>query len=139
MWVANETDRSRRAQLENKGLSSRTRVAFGSHGSYPHYESFNSTDIEINDRSTLIIQSGGQYSYGTTTVTRTIHLGVPSQKERTAYTNVLRGIIRLSTLVFPENLRPSELDALIRLYLLAVLSWLVLFFLISKKSPVDGV
>lgn len=30
------------------------------------------------------------------------------------YTNVLRAIIRLSTLVFPENLTPSEIDALAR-------------------------
>lgn len=30
------------------------------------------------------------------------------------YTNVLRAIIRLSTLVFPENLTPGEIDALAR-------------------------
>lgn len=30
------------------------------------------------------------------------------------YTNVLRAIIRLSTLVFPENLSASEIDALAR-------------------------
>lgn len=30
------------------------------------------------------------------------------------YTNVLRAIIRLSTLVFPENLSANEIDALAR-------------------------
>lgn len=112
--VAHETDRSRRAQQRNKGLSLRTVVAFGRHGSGPHFEPFNGTDVDVTDQSTLIIESGGQYVDGTTKVTRTMHLGEPTQEQKDAYTNVLRGIIQLSMLVFPENLRPSEVDALAR-------------------------
>lgn len=112
--VAQETDRSRRAQKHNKGLSMATVVAFGVHGSGAHFEPFNGTDTEVSDRSTLIIESGGQYADGTTKVTRTMHMGEPSQEQKDAYTNVLRGIIQLSMLVFPENLRPSEVDALTR-------------------------
>lgn len=33
---------------------------------------------------------------------------------RKAYTEILTGLIRLSMLVFPDNLDPSEVDALIR-------------------------
>lgn len=91
-----------------------TVVAFGEHGSGAHFEPFNGTDTEVSDRSTLIIESGGQYVDGTTKVTRTMHLGDPTQDQKDAYTNVLRGIIQLSMLVFPENLRPSEVDALSR-------------------------
>lgn len=43
-----------------------------------------------------------------------VHFGVPTAEQRKAYTNVLRGIIRLSTLTFPDNVKPSEIDALTR-------------------------
>lgn len=39
---------------------------------------------------------------------------MPTFEQKQLYTNVLRAIIRLSTLVFPENLRPAEVDALAR-------------------------
>lgn len=44
----------------------------------------------------------------------TVHFGEPTFEQKQMYTNVLRGIIRLSTLVFPENLKPAEIDALAR-------------------------
>lgn len=47
-------------------------------------------------------------------MSRTIHLGKPSPEQIRAYTNVLIGMIRLSVLIFPENLQPAELDALAR-------------------------
>lgn len=43
-----------------------------------------------------------------------VHFGEPTFEQKQMYTNVLRGIIRLSTLVFPENLKPAEIDALAR-------------------------
>lgn len=92
----------------------KTIVSYGRHSAVPHFETFNSTDIEIGDDSVLIIESGGQYQEGTTKVTRTIHFGVPTTEQKTAYTNVLKGIIRLSTLVFPDKLKTSEVDALTR-------------------------
>lgn len=43
-----------------------------------------------------------------------MHFGEPTFQQKQMYTNVLRGIIRLSTLIFPENLKPAEIDALAR-------------------------
>lgn len=43
-----------------------------------------------------------------------VHFSEPTSEQIQMYTNVLRGIIRLSTLVFPENLKPAEIDALAR-------------------------
>lgn len=45
---------------------------------------------------------------------KTAHFGEPTFDQKEMYTNVLRAIIRLSTLVFPENLTPAEIDALAR-------------------------
>lgn len=92
----------------------KTIVSYGRHTAIPHFETFNSTDIEIGDDSVLIVESGGQYQEGTTKITRTIHFGVPTAEQKTAYTNVLKDIIRLSTLVFPDKLKMSEADALNR-------------------------
>lgn len=92
----------------------RTQVAFGPHGAIKYYMTTNITDVSIDNESTMIIESGGQYLDGTTIVSRTLHYGTPNQRQRIAYTNVLRSLIRLSTFVFPENFRSTELDELIR-------------------------
>ena len=73
----------------------------------------NRTNIELSE-GMVLIDSGGQYEDGTTEVSRTLHLGEPTAEQIRAYTNVLIGMIRLSMLTFPENLKPAELDALAR-------------------------
>lgn len=112
--LAREIDRSRKIQDLSEGPSFKTIVAFGSHSAIPHYTPSNRTDFEITEHGTLLIDSGGQYQDGTTDVSRTINLGDPHPDQVRAYTNVLIGMIRLSVLTFPENLKPAELDALAR-------------------------
>lgn len=51
---------------------------------------------------------------GTTDVARVLHLGEPTYEQIQAYTSLLIGIIRFSMLVFPENVKPYEIDAVIR-------------------------
>lgn len=121
-------DFTRTGQPSNKGLSMKTIVSYGRHSAIPHFEIFNSTDIEVGDDSVLIIESGGQYQEGTTKITRTIHFGVPTPEQKTAYTNVLKGIIRLSTLVFPAKLKTSEVDALTRYEVTFILQSVLRFF-----------
>lgn len=118
-------------------VSFRTIVAFGAHGAQPHYEPSKTTSQPIFDNSTIIIDSGGQYcgkylfyfhtifsevlliicnflSDGTTDVTRTIHLGTPTEGHKNNYTRVLMASIQLSTLIFPDNLKTSSIDVLAR-------------------------
>ncbi|KAK4883140.1 hypothetical protein RN001_006459 [Aquatica leii] len=112
--VAQEIDRFRMVQELAVDISFRTIVAFGTHGSQPHYEPSPTTTQPIFDNSTLIIDSGGQYCDGTTDVTRTIHLGEPSDEEKDAYTRVLIGSIELASLIFPDNLKTGSIDVLAR-------------------------
>ncbi|KAF5298629.1 hypothetical protein FQR65_LT09725 [Abscondita terminalis] len=112
--VAQEIDRFRMGEDLAIDVSFRTIVAFGSHGSQPHYEPSPITTLPIFDNSTLIIDSGGQYCDGTTDVTRTIHLGEPTDEQKDAYTRVLIGSIQLASLIFPDNLKPSSIDVLAR-------------------------
>lgn len=40
---------------------------------------------------------------GTTDITRTLHFGKPSKKEKDAFTRVLKGFIAVSTAIFPPD------------------------------------
>lgn len=112
--MAEVVDSSRTSMPSNKGLSMKTIVSYGPHTAIPHFEIFNSSDSEIGRDSVVIIESGGQYLEGTTKTIRTLHFGTPTSEQRTAYTNVLKGIIRSATLDFPVRVKMSEVDALTR-------------------------
>lgn len=51
---------------------------------------------------------------GTTDVTRTIHLGTPTDTEREIYTSLLMGCIDIASTIFPEGQTLSSLEILIR-------------------------
>lgn len=114
MKLSNEIDLTRRSQRLSHDISFQTTVAFGDHSSLLHYKPTNLTDTEITEDGMLVIDSGGQYQDGTTDVARTIHLGTPTAEQKKAYTLVLAAMIRLSKLVFPENIRLSDIDILPR-------------------------
>ncbi|KAJ8676689.1 hypothetical protein QAD02_012476, partial [Eretmocerus hayati] len=101
-------------QNDSMGISFDTIVGYGPHGAIPHYEPTDLTNIKIGRDSTLVIDSGGQYRDGTTDLTRTLHFGEPTQKQREAYTRVLMGQIELATMVFPDTLRTSQIDVVAR-------------------------
>lgn len=112
--VALETDRSRHEQENNKGLSFKTIAAFGPNAAKQYYYPIVNSSAVITNKNLLLVDSGGQYIDGTTSIARTIHLGEPTGEQKRAYTNVLTGLIRLSMLVFPDDLKPAEIDTLIR-------------------------
>uniref|UniRef100_A0A336MES5 CSON010922 protein n=1 Tax=Culicoides sonorensis TaxID=179676 RepID=A0A336MES5_CULSO len=112
--LADKIDSFRLSTNFSKGLSLPTMVAFGSHAGQPYYVPSNKTNAQINDENLILIESGGQYLDGTTDVSRTIHLGNPTAEQKKIYTNVLIGLIRLSMLQFPENMRPAGIDAIAR-------------------------
>lgn len=64
-----------------------------------------------------MIDSGGQYSDGTTDVTRTIHLGTPTDEEKTAFTLVLKGHLAIDRAIFPPGSLGSFFDSIARQFL----------------------
>lgn len=135
MSVAQTLDRGRRQQNYSGGLAFETIAAFGAHAAQLHYTPSNKTDVEVTENGLLLIDSGGQYlgkimilnsytsfiylfvsmySDGTTDVTRTIHLGEPTNDQKRAYTTVLIALIRLASQKFPKNLEAADLDAVAR-------------------------
>lgn len=65
----------------------------------------------------LLLDSGGQYLDGTTDVTRTFHMGTPTDFQREMFTRVLKGNIALDSAVFPAGTPGVLLDSYARQYL----------------------
>lgn len=86
------------------------------HGAIVHYHAMPETSYTIENKGILLLDSGGQYKFGTTDITRTIALGseVPDPLLKEDYTLVLKGHIAVATAQFPEGTRGNQLDILAR-------------------------
>ena len=104
-----------RAEQEGfRDISFDTIAGYGAHAAIVHYEATPETDIPLEPRGLLLLDSGAQYIDGTTDITRTIALGPLTDEERRDYTLVLKGHIRLATAVFPQGTSGTQLDVLAR-------------------------
>lgn len=94
-----------------------TIAGYGPHGAIVHYSARPDTDAALEPHGLLLVDSGAQYLYGTTDITRTWALGTPTAQEKADYTLVLKGHIALACAVFPEGTCGTQLDVLARQYL----------------------
>ena len=88
----------------------------GEHGAIIHYRVSAESNRAIRPDELYLIDSGAQYLDGTTDVTRTIWTGpaAPPKLMRERATRVLKGHIAIATLVFPQGVGGSHLDAFAR-------------------------
>ena len=96
------------------GLSFGTIAGYGAHGAIVHYEATPETDVPLQPKGLLLLDSGAHYDCGTTDITRTIALGPLTEEERKVYTLVLKGHIALSSLHFPQGTTGLQLDTAAR-------------------------
>jgi Xaa-Pro aminopeptidase len=96
------------------GDSFNTISAYKAHGALPHYAPSAESNAEIKPESLFLVDSGGQYFYGTTDVTRTIPMGDTTEEERTDYTLVLKGMIDGCKAKFPKGTCGYQIDAITR-------------------------
>jgi Xaa-Pro aminopeptidase len=115
--VAEELEKYRREDPSCRDLSFATISGFGPNGSIIHYHAEESTNLSIGDDNLFLLDSGGQYSEGTTDITRVFHFGTPEAKHKEWYTRVLKGHLLLRRTVFCHGTRGEHLDALARLSL----------------------
>ncbi len=92
------------------GASFGTISSYGPHGAMNHYAVSNESNIPLGTDSLYLVDSGGQYSYGTTDITRTFCFGKPTHEQVEMYTRVLKGHIAICTLSFPEGTFGRQLD-----------------------------
>lgn len=97
-----------------RDISFDTIAAYGPHGAIVHYEATPETDVKLEPKGLLLLDSGAQYQDGTTDITRTIALGPLTETEKLDYTLVLKGHIRLALTKFPKGACGTQIDALAR-------------------------
>lgn len=97
-----------------RGLSFDTIAGFGPNGAIVHYRASPATSRVIGDTTLFLLDSGAQYLDGTTDITRTLHLGTPTDEQREHYTRVLRGHLGLGQTSFPRGTTGTQLDAFAR-------------------------
>ena len=88
----------------------------GPNGAIIHYRVSEETDRAIQPDELYLIDSGAQYSDGTTDITRTVWTGpgTPPDDIRARWTRVLKGHIALATLAFPRGVAGPHIDAFAR-------------------------
>eukprot|EP01117_Protostelium_nocturnum_P002766 TRINITY_DN13699_c0_g1_i1.p1 TRINITY_DN13699_c0_g1~~TRINITY_DN13699_c0_g1_i1.p1 ORF type:complete len:626 (+),score=175.90 TRINITY_DN13699_c0_g1_i1:95-1972(+) len=113
--AADKVDWFRSQQPDFVSLSFDTISSTGPNGAIIHYKpsSDNCSVVDIN--KIYLCDSGGQYKDGTTDVTRTLHFGEPTSREKRCFTRVLQGHIAIDTVVFPEGTNGGQLDPMARL------------------------
>jgi Xaa-Pro aminopeptidase len=94
-----------------------TICAYAEHGAIVHYSATPESDALIHPEGLLLIDSGGQYLDGTTDITRTVALGIPTDQMKEDFTCVLKAMIGLSKCKFPEGTYGGQLDVVARKHL----------------------
>ena len=89
-------------------------VGFNENGAIIHYNATKKTNKKLSGNGLLLIDSGGQYKYGTTDVTRTILVGKANEEMRRLYTLVLKAHIALARKSFNKKTTGAELDNVAR-------------------------
>ena len=97
-----------------RDISFDTIAGYGEHGAIVHYEATPDTDIPLQPRGLLLLDSGAQYLDGTTDITRTIALGPLTEEEKKVYTLVLKGHIQIELCKFPSGASGTQIDILAR-------------------------
>jgi len=82
-----------------------------------HYKASPKTNRSLKLGELYLVDSGGQYSFGTTDVTRTVSLDNKSSHIKEIYTRVLKGHIAVSNFKIRKNSTGSQIDQNARKFL----------------------
>jgi Xaa-Pro aminopeptidase len=86
---------------------------FRDNGAIIHYHA-HGEGAKLEGRGLFLLDTGAQYTQGTTDVTRTLVLGEPTAEEIEDYTLVLKAHLQVSLMPFPAGTRGYMVDAFAR-------------------------
>jgi len=89
----------------------------GSNGAIVHYRATKKSTKIINKKDIFLCDSGGQYKYGTTDVTRTISFSKPKKFIKDIYTKVLKGHIAVAQTNLQKDNTGKKIDKRARKFL----------------------
>jgi Xaa-Pro aminopeptidase len=91
-----------------------TIAGFRANGAIMHYRAPAQGSAVVEGDGLLLIDSGGQYTGGTTDITRVVPVGAITQEQQRDFTLVLKGMMALSVAQFPRGVKSPMLDAIAR-------------------------
>ena len=97
-----------------KQLSFPTISSTGPNGAIVHYNASKKTNRLLKKGNIYLVDSGGQYHYGTTDVTRTVSLDTKNTEIKEIFTRVLKGHLNLSNYNLKKNTTGAILDRVAR-------------------------
>lgn len=103
-------EKLRREQEGLLDLSFNTICGYDVHGAIVHYAATKETDIPLEPRSFLLVDSGGHYIEGTTDITRTFALGEVTQEMKECFTMICRSNMNLANMKFLYGCTGLNLD-----------------------------
>ena len=89
----------------------------GKNGAIVHYRANKKNCRILKNKDIFLCDSGGQYKYGTTDVTRTICFTKPNTKIKNIFTNVLKGHIAVATTDLKKDNIGMKIDSRARRFL----------------------
>jgi Xaa-Pro aminopeptidase len=98
-------------------LSFPTISGTGPNGAIIHYKATKTSNRILKKGDIYLVDSGGQYNYGTTDVTRTISLQNSNKRIKDIFTRVLKGHIAVASFILKKNTSGSIIDGEARKYL----------------------
>ncbi len=113
----NKLENFRRMNSSYKYPSFNTISGSGPNSAIIHYKASEKTNRTLRKGELYLVDSGGQYLFGTTDVTRTISLKNKSNFIKEIYTRVLKGHIAVSNFKIKKNSTGSEVDKNARKFL----------------------
>jgi Xaa-Pro aminopeptidase len=97
-----------------KSLSFPTISGSGPNGAIIHYKANNQSNRILKKGDMYLVDSGGQYNFGTTDVTRTISLENNQPKIKNIFTRVLKGHIAVANYKLNKKTNGSDIDIVAR-------------------------
>lgn len=97
-----------------RDISFETICGAGPDGAIVHYRVTEASNRRVVPGELLLVDSGAQYLDGTTDITRTVAVGTAPRDAIRPFTLVLKGLIAMSRLRWPEGLAGRDLDAVAR-------------------------
>ena len=92
--------------------------AFNEHGAVVHYSPAPETDKKVEGQGLLVLDTGSQFEFGTTDLTRTLLFGAEAtEAQKKDYTLVLKGHLALARQIFPKGTIGTHLDVLAKQFL----------------------
>ena len=113
----NKLEKFRKLNKDYLTPSFNTIAGSGSNGAIVHYRATTKATKKINKQDLFLVDSGGQYSYGTTDVTRTICFTNQKQSIKNAYTHVLKGHIAVALTDLKKDNTGKKIDIRARKFL----------------------